>query len=467
MALTLEFQRTGVVPSTADGPIRMSGPSLTLGRGEANDVVLPDPDRFLSKTHCVIEDRGGAYVVIDLSTNGTFLNYGKQPLGRVATPINDGDVLSLGGFELMVGIGSAQVAAAADPFDIPPPLDEAPRPSAETATPGRPETLDDDDFLDEFLGGTPSSKAAEGLIPDDPFDDDPGIGGGKGYIPNDFDLGLETPDSNERHHRSGAADAFTPRAVHTPQIPDDDADFGAPEETPVVDPLTRAKTRPVEPTEPTLPPSAQTAAVENTDAARAFLKSADVEHLDIDDADLTETMERLGDVFQTLVTGIRELLMTRAAMKNEFRMERTTISAAGNNPLKFSMSAEQALELMTKAQQKGYLAPRDAAEEALKDIKAHEVAILTGMQSALHDILARLDPKSLEDKIVTSGGLASLLKGRKAQYWEVYEKLYSEIAEQAEEDFLEVFGKAFAKAYAKQIENFSTPGAGKRRKADE
>ena len=95
MPVTLRFQSSGAVPG--DGaPITMIGPNLTIGRGAGNDVVLPDPDRQISKNHCVIEDQDGEITVIDFSTNGTFLNYGKTPLGRVPTPLNDGDVLSAG-----------------------------------------------------------------------------------------------------------------------------------------------------------------------------------------------------------------------------------------------------------------------------------------------------------------------------------------------------------------------------------
>ena len=459
MTLTLEFQRTGVVPSTADGPVRMRGPSLTIGRGPANDIVLPDPGRMISKNHCVIEDRGGGYVIIDLSTNGTFLNYSKQPIGNTARPLNDGDTIALGGYELLVSIGAA---AATNParvdFDIPPPLDEPAPPRV--AQGGARAALDDDDFLDEFLGTAPSPKAADRLIPDDPFDAGAAPSGGKGYIPDDFDIQLDSTASNERHHRSGAADSFTPRAANQPRIPDDPDDLDdllpglgtvAPDPVPDTAPpppaMMRAAPPPTEPAAPAQPPVSS-----GPDAAtRAFLKAAGVEHLNLSDAELVETMSRLGATFQTMITGMRELLMTRTALKNEFRMERTTIGAAHNNPLKFSVSPEQALEVMVKPPPKGYLESAAAAREALNDIKAHEVAMLTGMESALKDILKRLDPKALEGRLVTSGGLGSLLKGRKAQYWEVYEKLYTEIAEQAEEDFQEIFGKAFAEAYQDQI----------------
>ena len=97
MAVRLHFQSTGTVPGNAR-TVTMVGHSLTVGRGADNDLVLPDPHKIISKHHVVIEDQNGNVVAIDLSTNGTYLNYGKVPLGRVPTPINDGDILSLNPF---------------------------------------------------------------------------------------------------------------------------------------------------------------------------------------------------------------------------------------------------------------------------------------------------------------------------------------------------------------------------------
>src|SRR5690625_5534408 len=46
----------------------------TVGRGPGNTWVLPDPERILSSRHCEFVFEGGCYHLIDLSTNGTFIN---------------------------------------------------------------------------------------------------------------------------------------------------------------------------------------------------------------------------------------------------------------------------------------------------------------------------------------------------------------------------------------------------------
>ena len=172
----------------------------------------------------------------------------------------------------------------------------------------------------------------------------------------------------------------------------------------------------------------------------------------VPDAELTPTLLRMGHVLRLMIQGMREILMTRTSIKSEFRIEQTMIQAGGNNPLKFSVSPEQAIEAMVKPSAKGYLDATDAAEQALQDIKADEIAMVTGMESALKGILAKLDPAVLEEKISVSGGLGSVLKSKKARYWEVYESMYAEIADQAENDFQELFAREFARAYQEQLD---------------
>ena len=50
---------------------------LVIGRGPDCDWILNDPERTLSKIHCMVEFKGGVYIVIDSSTNGV-INYFKN-----------------------------------------------------------------------------------------------------------------------------------------------------------------------------------------------------------------------------------------------------------------------------------------------------------------------------------------------------------------------------------------------------
>lgn len=589
MAVTLRFQSSGAVPG--DGhPIVMRGPSLTIGRGPENDVVLPDPDRMISKTHCVVENHNGNIVVVDFSTNGTFLNYGKIALGRTATPINDGDVLIMGAYELVVQISNG--AAYDEP--LAPLADERASFGNARAAPDPYKLLDDvapgGDFLDSLLGSSKPTGPGQFRKSEDfvellpPLGDDgpllgpaPEMPSGpamrnhsasvtdsflpaqraatKSVIPDDWDdLLAPTPPHRPASvpqalpvgadlysHGPAPEDIFAPasparaipeddffglgpapvapsaQAVSTPTaIPEDDflgldpapvaatADAPSVPEPPSVavpDPvpeadLTAGPFAAAEPAAPAFDPFATSAApfdpfstdpnrptpqrapaqsamvepvavpapsaapepaiaaettITNTDAARAFLLAVGAEEVRITDAELPDTMARLGRTLKSMITGLREILMTRTSIKSEFRIEQTMVNVGGNNPLKFSVTPEQAIEAIVKPTARGYLPAEAAAAQALEDIKAHEIAMMTGMEAALKGVLAKLNPAILTSKIEAKGGFGGFFSNRKAQYWETYETMYAEISDQAENDFHELFAREFAQAYRAQL----------------
>src|SRR5689334_23088832 len=88
--------------------------TFSIGRGPENDWVLPDPERHLSKRHCVIAVRSGGWEVADLSTNGTFLNEEADPIGKGdRCSVSDGDRLRLGGYEIALSIAEESLALPA------------------------------------------------------------------------------------------------------------------------------------------------------------------------------------------------------------------------------------------------------------------------------------------------------------------------------------------------------------------
>lgn len=465
MTVTLKFQSSGMVPGSGQ-PVTMRGGSLTVGRGPANDLVLPDPDRMLSKNHFVLEEHNGRYVIVDLSTNGTFLNYSKVPLGRTPKPLNSGDVLSAGGYELVVEIG----AELPDLMDIPAPTASA-FPGNADASSDPLAVLDDPsiegDFLDDLLGAEGGPKGPTQIDTSDPIDElllpmgdeeDP-------FFKHPED-GTEGSGASLEMHSPSTNDSFKPGAAFdTSLIPDDwdnllEPDNPAPTKTPeTVVPKPEVAQAPVPPASAPVaqPAPAPVAAAPQSGggdqtAAKRFIEALDCEDLAVADADLDQTMARLGRVMRTMIIGLREILMTRTSIKSEFRIDQTMISAGGNNPLKFSLSEDHAIEALVKPKSKGYLSPESATEEALDDIKAHEVAMVTGMQAAIKGVLSKLDPQELAGQIETSGAFGSMFKGKKARYWEVYEKMYSQISDQAENDFHELFSREFARAYKEQLD---------------
>ncbi len=73
--------------------VELVGDRLTIGRGEANDVILPD-DPTVSRRHAVFERLAAGWCVSDLdSLNGTLVNGGA--LGQ-ARPLYSGDEIQVG-----------------------------------------------------------------------------------------------------------------------------------------------------------------------------------------------------------------------------------------------------------------------------------------------------------------------------------------------------------------------------------
>lgn len=477
MGLTLHMQGTGAMPGGAGSTLLNNG-ALTIGRADGNDMILPDPDRAISSRHCVIEERGSEYVLLDISTNGTFLNYTQQPLGPTPTPLNHGDTILVGGFEFRVEITAGMGAPPVDPYaNIAAPMANDPlMPMAPAPADGFVGGLNDPaaaqgggDFLNDLLGSGPAKGPdASGLsapapdpaplIPEDEdmfggpaadaFDGDPVSAQSHSSSANDFFAAPELEPSEPTFTASGGGGGSV--------IPDD-WDLNEDQSAPVAPPPQAAipEAAPSAPAnvETTTPPADPSAIPATTtpvsgDAARVFFAAADASDLDIPDQDLIAAMERSGAAYRIMVEGLRDVLMTRASIKSEFRLGQTMISPDGNNPIKFSISGDQAVEAMLKPNMPGYLVADKAAKEAMDDIKAHEVAMMTGMQAAIKNLLAKFDPATLSERIESKKGLFG---GKKAKKWDVFEKMYGEIAAEAEDDFQALFGKAFAKAYEDQL----------------
>ena len=165
---------------------------------------------------------------------------------------------------------------------------------------------------------------------------------------------------------------------------------------------------------------------------------------DVPVADPAATMEQIGQVMRELVSGLRRVLIARAAVKGEFRIEQTMISARGNNPLKFAADDEDALAALIGGARRTNMTPPAAVADALQDIRLHELASMNAMQAAVRALIASLDPAALKHQAEAGLGLAMQ---RKARAWDAYEALHAQVSRSLMDDFDSVFGKNFARAY--------------------
>jgi type VI secretion system FHA domain protein len=219
MTLTLSVLRCpdAVPPETK----RVTGGEFRIGRGPDNDWIMPDPDRMMSKKHCVVAFRNGGWAIADTSTNGTFLNRDADPIGSgQIRGLQDGDRIRFGAYEIEVRIeqessfaqprpGGAFGSSQSSPFDDPFGDDVF------ATRPPPAETFTSSAFGNDPLFGGPSPSQSVSLPtrydPLAPPTDD------------DFFAAPTVPD-----HSQSFNDAFRPPPVTPKLIPDDDWDLGLP-----------------------------------------------------------------------------------------------------------------------------------------------------------------------------------------------------------------------------------------------
>jgi FHA domain-containing protein len=135
------------------------------------------------------------------------------------------------------------------------------------------------------------------------------------------------------------------------------------------------------------------------------------------------------------------------------RAEVTMIVAKQNNPLKFSPSADVALQHLLSPTMAGFMPATPAVRDAFNDLRAHQLGVMAGMKAALDGVLQRFDPAQLEAKLTRKADITSLIPAmRKARLWELFQELFSQLSSEAQDDFDELFGKAFLRAYEAQMD---------------
>jgi type VI secretion system protein ImpI/type VI secretion system protein len=256
---------------------------------------------------------------------------------------------------------------------------------------------------------------------------------------DDWDLDLSAPSTP-------AARVPGPFAEH--DVPD--KSFAPPAASP--QPMRQQAAPPVPPPVPRPAPLASMAPpvatpAEAGDLMAAFLRGAGMP--EGGPADPLAAMEALGAAFRAGVAGLRQALIARAAVKGEFRIERTMLKSRGNNPLKFSADDDDALAALLGIGRRSDMSPAEAVADALRDMRLHELATMAAMQAAVRALLARLDPAPLRAEGERSGGLLAAQK--RAHAFEAYEKLHGAISRAISDDFDSVFGKNFALAYEQAL----------------
>jgi type VI secretion system FHA domain protein len=371
----------------------------SIGRLESNDWILPDPERFVSSRHARVRCTSGAFYLEDTSTNGTFLNAHNRPVSKAEpAKLSDGDRIFIGEYEILAQLieDAAPALSAASPVIAPAvPADVDPLALLGGAAPATPP---------HFMSAPSAAMRSH----------EPGA------IPDDWQLtGLR-----------GSAQA----AIPPPPVPAVTA-FAAPAVSVAVQPTGAAP--------PALPV---------TGGPADLLLSLGIDPARVEPA----VYQQLGSIIRIVVQGLIDVLQSRAEVKNNFRMPMTSIRPVENNPLKFSMNAEDALHNLFVKRNPGYLPAVEAFQEGFRDVAYHQMAMLAGIRTAFNSMLAKFDPEHLEEVYERKLKRTALIAmGNRLKYWELYRTQFEEIEKDRETHFQLLFGEEFAKAYSEQLQKLA------------
>lgn len=468
-----------------------------IGRGSNNDWVLNDPERFLSTKHCQISSQNNQYFITDISTNGTFLNGSAEPLGKGnKAQLKQGDIFALGDYEFRVDqCISDQNGATAHSFEPANP-DPGPFGSSPFAEPA----MDDDIFgtppqnspFDPFSQGHVST--AEPLFTAEPEETDPLAALDKASQVLSSTPNQNTdPFSNSPSH-SDQASAIN-QAVSWPSsfpesnggaIPEDwDEDIGIkpsapltdrpaqpvapqPGKTPVDEGLLQEAYRRINELEQTnqkltielgvlkqqkVSPVQKSGAVSTEDSI--LINALGLGDRNLSDEKIKEISQTIGELMREMISGMMRILSSRSSIKNEFRMSVTTIQPVENNPLKFSVNVDDALENMFLKKGNAYKPPKESIEEGFIGIAEHQMAVLSGMRAAFKGIIERFDPVLLEKRFEkqNKGGLIPGIKN--AKNWELFCDYYNDLVGDLDNSFQYLFGDDFVRAYEDQLQRLA------------
>lgn len=464
--------------------VLVDGAGATLGRSPGNNLVLPDPDRYVSSSHAHIEFDGQRFLLFDDSTNGTFINGSAQPLGGVDPHIlKSGDEVRCGEYLLVVQEDTATPSPA-------------PKLNADPVAPFGPEPHAgeiDYDALDRWL--EPDHKSPRKLespapLPGlslEPMDVDGSdassdplkaldseLGGGPKATGPSFSDPLFDPPQPRRAQDAGEG-ALGSQSLRMPNVIPDEWDH-SPVGRPQLNPTQPAATHGTEPEagartqtgtsvpSPSAPartpialseapgesesstsraaPVSDSSASAPPEAGDALAQALGLEHLP--PAQLERLVPMVAEMMKETVQGLMQALRARQTIKNEFRINVTMVEPRENNPLKFSISAEDALENLFLKSSRAYLPPVEATREAFADIADHQLALFSALRTAYDNLMKCFDPERLEARFEKHRGKALLKGGRN---WDAYKQFYQELGEDRDRTFRHLFAEEFSEAY--------------------
>jgi type VI secretion system protein len=400
----------------------------TIGRATDNEWILPDPERYLSGKHARIDFRAGAYVLVDTSSNGTYVNGAQVPLGKYHDyALKDGDYVRLGEYELLVSIDKSN--------DFPP----------------------DEGAIVAYDGQTPSSAVKKSTA-------------------NDLGADLDLSQLLEPSDLSIADSGNRPRDSYGQPVPrrEDKKAEAEGSATPwhmMTRPLKveahlkveaqKLEAQKLESVSQLSLSRSQTPALYEGDfdiGLAAFCRGAGIEPRSISTEARGAALQLAGQLLREAVLGLMDLNQGRSEFRNKFRIAAPAADGS-ESPLNFSKGVDEALvRLLTT------LSTRAGSVEAIRDnfreLKAQNSATLVATRAAFEEFLSRVDPKELEERFERASKRGVFGGQNKAKYWDLYSELFAGLAQRPADGFPHLFTEAFAKAFEAKVRALNPPKRG-------
>ena len=496
MTLTLQITNRDRLENGSPTELVLHNRGAIIGRSATCEWPLPDDGRLLSRSHCKIIYDDGAYMIEDMSVNGTFLNQKEEPISEPYR-LQPGDKFTVGPFQIEARLTGealfhhneqASLQAAGDTQNDWDSWDDTPAAQSPTPNPATQEneTWGVEAIVTEDVSHWSDKSGPEPLAPtsDEIFN----------TLSNNHEVDWDnTAWDVEEDFDPFAVQDLTPAApkkdpfgslgpTGSDALGNIDAEFDAAPQPSVPQPsnaetdspefwdkwqagenptsIGGAKPPPnrVAPAQ-AIPPAqgAPTAHIQGAAPAPAAPQNQEVYKkliggIGISSASLNESPEdtaaRTGRMLRRLLAGLVTLLLARARAKDAMGASATQLRLDGNNPLKFARDIDQALAMVMNPARPGYMEIDMAIEDSYRDLQAHQIATLKAMQGALKSTLERFSPDTIKKEAAENGFLKKILPGqREAALWKAYEKQFNGSVQGSAEAFFDTFSVEFRKAY--------------------
>jgi type VI secretion system FHA domain protein len=392
----------------------------TIGRSTDNEWILPDTERYLSGKHARVDFRAGTYVLVDTSSNGTYVNGAQVPLGKFHDYVlKEGDYIRLGEYELLVSIDKSN--------DFPPEESaivaydgQSPSSAVKKSTAN---DLGEDLDLSQLLEPSDLSMGDSGVRPRDAYGQ---------AVPG----GAEPPSQPRLEPEADAAGTPWHMMTRPLTVEAFKADRGIP-------------IPPARPQNPVLFDG------EFDVGLTAFCRGAGIDPSAITTEARGAALQLAGQLLREAVLGVMDLNQSRNEFRNRFRIS-APVNEGPESPLNFSRGVDEALVrlLTTLSTRAGSV---ETIRQNFRELKAQNTATLTATRAAFEEFLGRVDPKELEERFDRATKRGVFGSQNKAKYWDLYAEMFAGLAQRPADGFPHLFTETFAKAYEAKLRALVPP----------